>query len=126
MTYSEDFRERVLAVKVKERLSIVKGAERFGIGTTTLVNWLKGNVPKNKRNKPATKINMAALAEDIRKHPDAYSYERARRLGCSKNGIWYALKRLGVTYKKILETSEGARRRQTNLLSENQRISEAK
>lgn len=126
MTYSIDFRERVLAVKAKERLSIVRGAERFGIGTTTLVNWLKGNVPRNKRNKPATKIDMAALAEDIKKHPDAYSYERARRLGCSKNGVWYALKRLRVTYKKILKTSKGTRRRQASLLSENQKISRAK
>ena len=55
MTYSKDFREKVLQIKTKERLSIAKAAERFGIGTTTLVNWIKGKIPKNKRNKPATR-----------------------------------------------------------------------
>src|ERR1700733_5088857 len=91
-----------------------------------LVNWLKGKTPKNKRNKPATKIDMEVLARDIKEHPDAYGYEGARRLGCSKNGAWYALKRLGVTYKKILESSKGERRRQANLLSEDQRLSRTK
>jgi transposase len=100
MTYSKDFREKVLQIKTKKSLSIAKASERFGIGTTTLVNWLKGKIPENRRSKPATKIDMEALAVDIKEHPDGYSYERARRLGCSKNGVWYALKRLGVTYKK--------------------------
>ncbi|MGI4776452.1 MAG: helix-turn-helix domain-containing protein [Janthinobacterium lividum] len=40
-TCSKDFREKVLKMKVREKLSIAKTAKRFGIGTTTLVNWLK-------------------------------------------------------------------------------------
>ncbi len=32
------------------------------------------------RNKPATKIDMIALARDILEYPDAYQYERARRI----------------------------------------------
>ncbi|MGI4776480.1 MAG: IS630 transposase-related protein [Janthinobacterium lividum] len=78
MTYLKDFREKVLKIKVGEKLSIAKTAKRFGIGTTTLVNWLKGKLAKNERNKPATKINMEALVRDIKKYPNAYSkYERA-------------------------------------------------
>ena len=126
MTYSKDFRERLLKIKAKEKLSISKTAKRFGIGTTTLVNWLKGKIPKNKRSKPATKIDMEALVKDIKECPDAYIYERARRLGCSTNGVWYALKRLGVTYKKSPEASKSERRRQANLLSKNQRLSRTK
>jgi len=122
MTYSKDFREKVLQIKAKEKISIIKTAKRFGIGTTTLVNWIKGKIPKNKRSKPATKIDMDALAVDIKEHADAYGFERARRLGCSESGVWSALKRLGVTYKKIAESSKGERRRQTNLLSEDQRL----
>jgi len=34
----------------------MKTARWFDIGTTTLVNWLKGKVPKNKRKKLATKV----------------------------------------------------------------------
>ena len=126
MTYSKDFREKVFKIKAREKLSISKTAKRFDIGTTTLVNWLKGKIPKNERNKPATRIDMEALARDIKEYPDAYSYERARRLGCSKNGVWYALKRLGVTYKKSPEASKSERRRQANLLSEDKKLSRSK
>ena len=126
MTYSKDFREKVLKIKAREKLSISKAATRFDIGTTTLVNWLKGKIPKNKRRKPATKIDMDALAVDIKEHADAYSYERAGRLGYSESGVWYALKRLGVTYKKSPEASKGERRRQANILSKDQRLSKAK
>jgi hypothetical protein len=53
------------------------------------------------------------LAQDVKNNPDAYQYERAKRLGVSKQGINHALKRLGVTYKKSLrhpEASEEERR----------------
>ncbi|MDX1917297.1 MAG: IS630 transposase-related protein [Rickettsiaceae bacterium] len=39
---------------------------------------------------------------DIENYPDSYSYERARRLGCSASGIKHAKKRIGVAYKKTL------------------------
>jgi transposase len=126
MTYSKDFREKVLRIKTKEKISISKTAKRFDIGTTTLVNWLKGKIPKNKRSKPTTKIDMDALAVDIKEHSDAYGYERAKRLGCSESGIWFALKRLGVTYKKSSEASKGERRRQASLRAEDQGLSKAK
>jgi len=90
------------------------------------VNWLKNKTPKNKRNKPATKIDMEALAKDIKEYSDAYIYERARRLGYSKNGVWYALKRIGVTYKKSVETPKSERRRQASFLSKDQELSRAK
>lgn len=54
------------------------------------------------RNKPATKIHPDALKGDVEKYPDAYQYERAKRLGVSQRGIGYALKRLGISRKKTL------------------------
>lgn len=45
---------------------------------------------------------MAALKKHVEEYPDAYQYERAAVLGVSASGIWSALKRLGVTYKKTL------------------------
>lgn len=77
-------------------------AARFGVGVARVTRWIKTPVPQTKRRKPATKINMEALAQDVRDHPDAYQSERARRLGVSQQGIEHALWRLGVTYKKTL------------------------
>lgn len=45
---------------------------------------------------------MEALKKDIEEYPDSYQYERAERFGASQSGIYWALKRLDVTYKKTL------------------------
>lgn len=66
----------------------------------TLFRWKKRIEPKTKRNKPATKINMEALKKDIKDHPDMYQYERAEKFGVTQGAIWFALKRLGISYKK--------------------------
>ena len=96
MTYSLDFRRKVLSVKKKEHLSFAKVAKRFDVGLASVVRWSASIVPKKTRNKPTTKINMQALQKDILAYPDAYQYERAQRFGVSKNGIWHALRRLIV------------------------------
>jgi len=98
--YSIDFRRRVLSIKETEKLSFAEVSKRFKVGIASLVRWSKKIEPTIKRNKPATKINMEALKRDIEQYPDAYQYERAQRLGVSQKGIFAALKRLGVTYKK--------------------------
>jgi hypothetical protein len=41
------------------------------------------------------------------KYPDAYQFERAERLRVSEFCIWYALKKLNITYKKNSATSKG-------------------
>ncbi|MBM3467866.1 MAG: transposase [Alphaproteobacteria bacterium] len=104
MTYSHDFRKKVLFIKEKECLSFANIAKRFDIGIATVVRWTKNIDAKTSRNKLATKINMDALMKDVQAYPDAYQYERAQRLNVSKTGIGYALKRLGVTYKKNLKS----------------------
>ena len=109
MTYSSDFRCKVLSVRSKEGLTITQVAARFDVGIASVMRWLKNPEPQKTRNKPATKINMSALARDVLAHPDAYQYERARRFGVSIQGINYALRRLGVSYKKKPEAPEGER-----------------
>lgn len=105
MTYSRDFREKVLFIKEKESLSFAKVAKRFDIGVASIVRWAKNIESKKTRNKPATKIDMEALKKDVEAYPDAYQYERAKRLNVSQMGIGHALKRLGVTYKKNPKSS---------------------
>ena len=51
MTYSRDYREKVLKIKERDHLSFRKAAERFGIGIASGVRWSKDIEPKKTRNK---------------------------------------------------------------------------
>lgn len=115
MTYSLHFRKKVLSVKKKEGLSFAEISRRFDISKNTVFLWTKNITPKKHRNKPPSKIHTQKLEEDIAQYSDSYQYERAERLGVSQSGIYSALKRLKVTYKKIFKTSEGKRKRETQI-----------
>lgn len=100
MTYPLKFRQHILAVKESAGLSLKATSERFCVGVASLSRWLRKIEPQTTRHKPATKLDMDALAEDVRVNPDAYQRERAVRFGVSAACIQFALKRLGITYKK--------------------------
>jgi transposase len=100
MTYSIDFRQKVLKIREQENLSMAQASKRFGVGIRSILRWSKKIEPKPTRERPAIKIDMEALKRDVELYPDAYLIERAKRLNVSRNGIWCALKRLNVTYKK--------------------------
>ena len=124
MTYSLDFRKRVLSVREAEGLSFAKVASHFGVCAQSVYRWSKKIGFKRKRNKPATKIDMEGLKKDVLEHPDAYHHERAKRLKVSVRCVGYALKRLGVSYKKNAEAPQGVRRQTACLPGENKRVSE--
>lgn len=52
-----------------------------------VVRWSKRIEPSRTRDKPPTKIKTEALREDIKLYPNAYQYERARRLEVSSRCI---------------------------------------
>jgi len=110
MTYSRDFRRKVLSIKEQENLTTEEVAKRFGIGTASISRWNKNLEAKRTRNKPALKIEMEALKHDVELYPDAYHHERAVRFGVSEGGIRKALKRLRISYKKNAEASQSQRR----------------
>ena len=83
MTYSLDFRRKVMKIKSRESMSYSEASNFFGLSKTTLLKWKKRLEPLNSRNKPSTKIDMEALSKDIELNPDSYQYERAKRLGVS-------------------------------------------
>jgi transposase len=114
MSYSKDFRKKVLLVKEKEKLTFEETAKRFAIAKASIQNWIKNIEPCSKRNKPATKINMEELKKDLVVYPDAYLYERAKRLNVSKNCVFFAIRRLGVSYKKNSSSSESRQRKTGN------------
>ena len=107
MAYSLDFRKRVMRIKGEKDLTFVAASERFGVGIRTLFNWSNRMEPKTTRDKPATKIDMGKLRGDIREYPDAFQHERAKRFDVSASAIFYALRRLGITYKKNPESPQG-------------------
>lgn len=116
MTYSIDFRKKVLKIKDKEGLSLQATAKRFGISKTALFSWTQNIEPKTTRYRKPTKIDMEVLRKDIELYPDSFCYERAQRLGVSSTGIRDAQYRLGVTYKKNSKTSEGESRKKIYIL----------
>lgn len=122
MSYDIKMRRHVLKVREEEQLSYAKVAERFGIGKQTVYNWTKRIAEKKQRNKRAVKINMDALRADIEKHPDTYQYERAVKFGVSQPGIWHAMKRLQVSYKKNTFSSKIGSRKALYVLPEDTTI----
>lgn len=101
MTYSIDFRRKVLSVRERDGLTIAQVARRFDIGVASVVRWLKQPGPEVHGYR-RRKIDMDALRRDIEQYPDAYQYERAVRFGVHQNTVHHALKKLKVTYKKTL------------------------
>ena len=105
MTYSIDYRKQVLS-SIADGMTIREAALFYGLSTSTIHSWQQNLAPKTTRNKAPTKIPDDALIEDVKRYPDDYNYERARRLNCSKTGIFNALKRIGISQKKDLRTSK--------------------
>jgi len=110
MSYSIDYRQRVFEIKEREGLTFEETMKRFGVGIATLFRWQKRMEPREKRNKPATKIDMERLKKDVKKRADAYLMERAERFQVSVSGMYYALKRLGISYKKNSASPQGGRK----------------
>jgi transposase len=100
MSYPLKFREKVLKIKKEENLTLEEASKRFYIGTTTISRWQIKIEPCLTRNRPAIKIDMEKLKQDIKNEPDAYQRERATRLGVSPNTVLYAIRRLKISYKK--------------------------
>ena len=106
MTYPLKFREKVFATKEKFQLTYQQTSDRFDIPIRTLFRWQQKMEPCSHRNKPATKIDMEALAKEVKESPDDYQWERALRFHVTQPAITKALQRLNVSYKKNTATSE--------------------
>ena len=115
MTYSLDFRQKVLSVRVRDELTFDQVSARFSVGVASVVRWSNSPDIKPYVRVKHRKIDPDLLAQDVEKYPDAYQFERAERFGVCQKAIWSALRRLGVTYKKSIKASQGERR-QTALL----------
>ena len=98
-----------MQVKKEEKLSIRVVGRRYGISPNTVYRWSKKLESKKERKARLTKIDMERLKVDIKENPDLYQYERGEKFKVRQSTICYALKRLGVSYKKNVKTSESRR-----------------
>jgi transposase len=104
MAYSADFREA--AVKYKDDgHTFAQLKEVFGITNKTYDDWKKlrketGSYGKRKVVRKPKKIHLDRLKKALEEKPDAYLYELAEPFKCSEQAVFYALKRLKITYKK--------------------------
>ncbi|ATW30925.1 hypothetical protein BJP41_10700 (plasmid) [Candidatus Williamhamiltonella defendens] len=124
MSYSVDFRQKVLSIREKEGLSIRATAKRFHVGTDTLRRWLKRIEPKPSGPRRG-KMDKEAFIKDVAEYPDSYQRERAARFWVCPKAIWQALKRWGLTYKKNSASSQGKRRGTTGVPGKNRGVSKA-
>ena len=118
MTYSIDFRRKVLAVKKKEGLTFEETSKRFCVGKNSIFLWSKKIEPIQKRTTKPRRLDLPALKKDIEEYPAAYQYERAQRLGVSPHCIFWNLKHLNVTFKKNSLSSESRQRKTCLILRE--------
>ena len=115
MTYSADFRAQVIKNIEQKDMSIRQACTFYNISKSTLQRWLIDPSIQTTRVKTPTSIPNEALLKDVNQYPDDYLYERARRLNCSKTGIYHALKRLGISQKKDLSTSKSVSNKKSDI-----------
>ena len=104
MAYSEDFRKRAIAY-MDEGHTGKELYESFKIYPSEIGKWRKllketGSLEPQYRKTRAGKIDLQKLEKAIEEKPDAYLSELAKQFGCTKQAVFYALKRLKITYKK--------------------------
>lgn len=99
MGYSKDFKDKVIEIMARDKLSIRQAAQHFNVSTRTIQLWQKSTERKPIPGRPA-KITEAQILADIEKYPDDYQYERAERLGVSTHAVFNALHKAGISRKK--------------------------
>lgn len=104
MAYSEDFRRRAL-----EYMDVGHTGkelyEAFKIYPSAIARWRKleletGSLNPQYNETRSGKIDMEKLKQVIEEKPDLYLSELAELFCCTKQAIFYALKRIGITRKK--------------------------
>jgi len=104
MAYSEDFRKRAIAF-MDEGHTYKELYEAFKIYPTNIENWRKlqketGELAPQYRKTRKRKIDLERLEQAVEEKPDAYLSELAEIFDCTEQAVFYALKKVKITYKK--------------------------
>ena len=113
MTYSLDFRQKVLSVRKRNNLTFQQVANRFSVGIASVARRSKNPAIKAYVRVKTHKIDLNLLAlDDVEIYPDA---DQDERFGVCQKTIGHALKKLNVTYKKSPDASQSERRQTAGL-----------
>jgi transposase len=104
MSYSIDLRERVL-IFIEGGGSKIEASRLFKVSCRTVFMWLqqkkeRGNLKIKLRDTKPYKIDEAALIQYVEKNPDHYLRQIADHFHVTPPAIFFALKRLKISYKK--------------------------
>lgn len=121
MTYSHDLRKKALQY-VEQGNSQKEAAIVFGVSSRTIWNWIlrktKGILQPKKYEVSPRKIDNEQLMQYIKKNPDAYLREIAEEFKVDPSAIFYACKRLKITFKKKQKTiKKEAKKEEKSLLN---------
>ena len=105
MAYSNEVKRLAMKYIHVDKRTQIYTCEHLLISLTTLKTWLRlyeeGTLYEVKpRSREGRKIDDKALIAYVLEHPDAYLSEISCVFGVTDSGIYRALKRLGVSYKK--------------------------
>jgi transposase len=106
MSYSSDYRK--VAIEYKQNGHTFEELKQvFKVTRQTYYNWLKleeetGSLKKRNADSRNRKIDAQKLKQAVEEKPDAYLSELAELFGCTPQAVFYALKKLKITYKKNL------------------------
>jgi len=75
MTYSIDFRKKVFDYKDKHELTFEQVSEHFEVSMRSLFRWEKELEPATTKKRPALKVDMDMLKNDVKMLPDSYQWE---------------------------------------------------
>ena len=78
--------------------------EAFGIYPSEVNKWRKllketGSLGPKYPKRRAGKIDLEKLEKVVEERPDAYLHELAKEFGCTKQAVFYALKRLKASFQ---------------------------
>jgi transposase len=103
MSYDKKLRKQ--AIEYRSTHTQAETSEAFGVSVSAIKRWQKlmketGEIENKPLKRSGRKIKEAELRADVEKHPDDFNWERAKRFGCTEEGIRKALKRHKITRKK--------------------------
>jgi len=104
MYYDRKFREIVLK-HVEKGNTQEETRKLFGLGKNTITEWKNlreetGSLGNRALERSFRKIDPEKLKKDVEENPDDFNEQRAKRFGCSKDGIRLAMKKHKLTRKK--------------------------
>ena len=109
--FSEDFRQRIVAVYHESSASFAEVGRRFSVSDKVVsklvrqqreLGTLKPQTHRRGRKPAIAGAKLEALRAHLKKHPHATVLERRDALGltCSEKTLWQTLRKLGWRYKK--------------------------